>query len=534
MTEKKFNLLDEKWIQVITLEGKTETVSFREIFFRAQEIRRLACEMPTVDIAILRVLLAVVVTVFYRYDAEGEMDELTKDNAEPEDVLERWQAYYDNACFNEKVFGDYLEEYRERFWLVHPAMPFYQVPEMKYGTEYGVLCLVGNVKESNNKATRHHFSMSEPTEIDFAAASRWLIFLNGYAINIKKDSKAPGTEEPVGTGRLGRMGLIYVEGDNLFDTLMLNMMPLRDGVNIWGRPKPAWESELRTDQAHKIPQPDNLPELYTIQSRRICLTERDNAIVGFHAIGGDYCSLEDAFQEQMTLWRKTLDKKAGKEEYKPKIFRKAVQIWREFPNIFYAGQSDRIPGIVLWMQRLYDEEMLEKNRPLIFASVGFNYGDKNYIYGDCFGDVLSLSSDFLGKIGSVWQQLVSDEIEKCRKVSDEIFLFAGDQLSRLIYGTDDRKRVIQAKLSMEYYSRINTDFRHWLMDIRPSESEKEEMISRWEKISCNTAGKVVEMYMDSFGTKIFDIREEKGMVYAIPLIMRRVRKKLIDLYPEEK
>ena len=69
----RYNLLDEKWITVLRKDsGKTENVSLLTIFEHAGEYRALAGEMEVQNFAILRVLLAVLTTVFTRVDATGE------------------------------------------------------------------------------------------------------------------------------------------------------------------------------------------------------------------------------------------------------------------------------------------------------------------------------------------------------------------------------------------------------------------------------------------------------------------------------
>ncbi len=68
----KFNLIDEPWVSVMTNDkGETQEVSLAEIFQNAQQYKALAGDSPTQDFAVLRVLLAILHTVFSRFDAEG-------------------------------------------------------------------------------------------------------------------------------------------------------------------------------------------------------------------------------------------------------------------------------------------------------------------------------------------------------------------------------------------------------------------------------------------------------------------------------
>ena len=65
----KYNLLDESWIPVLRNDtGVVENVSLLTFFEHTQEYRALAGEMETQNFAVLRVLLAVLITVFTRVD----------------------------------------------------------------------------------------------------------------------------------------------------------------------------------------------------------------------------------------------------------------------------------------------------------------------------------------------------------------------------------------------------------------------------------------------------------------------------------
>ena len=68
MSEKEFCLLHEHWILVMRKDGKTEEVSLLDLYRHAQDYQRLAGELPTQDVAVLRLLLAILHAIFARYD----------------------------------------------------------------------------------------------------------------------------------------------------------------------------------------------------------------------------------------------------------------------------------------------------------------------------------------------------------------------------------------------------------------------------------------------------------------------------------
>ncbi len=88
MKEIEFNLLTEPWIRVRLRDNTVREVSLTEALVSAQDYVDLAGEMPTQNAAVLRLLLAVLFTVFSRVDAKGKPQPL----ADSDDALERWSV----------------------------------------------------------------------------------------------------------------------------------------------------------------------------------------------------------------------------------------------------------------------------------------------------------------------------------------------------------------------------------------------------------------------------------------------------------
>lgn len=549
MEKREFNLLEEPWIKIMTRSLEQKEVSLVDALVHAQDYRDLSGETPTQDAAILRVLLAAAITCFYRYDADGEEEELSEESGFDErDVWERWEAYWERGRFPESAIRKELKTYEERFWLFHPETPFWQVKDLQYGTDYGVESLFGNMKESNNKKTRHHFSMTDGEEVEhlrYGEAVRWLVHLNAYAVNVKQDEKAPGTRKPVGVGRLGQLGFVMVNGDDLFRILMLNLCALDRNGDLWGEPRPVWEQAVCEEQGREIGTPDNLPERYTLLSRRVSLKrDSDGNITGFRAMGGDFFSVENDFGEPMTIWeQKRVDKKTGEVlPLRPQRHNPAIHAWREFPTLFNtkgegAGGSV-LPGVVQWVNRLYREKILRPDSWITFRMIGLEYGDgMSYTYGDCIRDTLTISAELLNDLNHtdrVWITRVSDQIEKCRSVTEKFKAFA-DKVSQLLYGTNSHKNEIWDCLTRQYYSRIDHPFREWLIGIDPTQEKREEKILEWERQSLHYASKTVEDYIATLGTNFYLCREEDGKskkrrLLSVPMILNEFRADIKKVY----
>lgn len=85
MKEKEFNLLEDPWIRVRRPDCAIEEVSLTDALLRAHAYAGLAGELPTQDVAVLRLLLAVLHTVVCRYDPQGRESPLRDED----DALER-------------------------------------------------------------------------------------------------------------------------------------------------------------------------------------------------------------------------------------------------------------------------------------------------------------------------------------------------------------------------------------------------------------------------------------------------------------
>ena len=340
MSEKEFNLIEEPWIRVLDNQCQIKHVSLMHVILNAHEYVDLSGELATQDVAVLRLILAVLHTVFSRVDLEGEVSPLE----EEDDAYERWKELWDAKRFPEKPIREYLEQWKERFWLFHPERPFGQMAGLDYGTKYDAAKLNGEVSESGNKIRLFSsYAVDEKKSLEYDQAARWLLYINSFDDTSSKPSKEGkeiakrnGVEmESPGVGWLGKLGLITVKGNNLFETLMLNfiLVQVHRDANIPKEEKPVWEMNiLPTQERRKINAPDNLSELYTLQSRRLLLQKENDKVIGFLLLGGDYFDREEAMIEPMTVWRRNKTKTT--EIDVPRRHDKNKQLWRDFSSIY--------------------------------------------------------------------------------------------------------------------------------------------------------------------------------------------------------
>lgn len=542
MKDIEFNLLDEKWILVRKSDCTVDELSLTDALLKSHEYVELAGELPTQNVSILRLMLAVLHTVFSRYSPQGEPAPLY----DSDDAEYRWKELWNAGRLPEKPIKEYLASVHDRFWLFHPDRPFYQTEAAKIGTEYTASKLNGAVSESGNKIRLFCGCTGvQKSELSYSEAARWLLYVNNYD---DTSSKPKGKNLPSpGAGWLGKLGLITIRGNNLFETLVYNLILLnhkRNFSEVWGPECPAWEPDVpNTAERAEIPMPDNLSELYTLQSRRLWLNRDDNEkVIGYNLLGGDFFEKVDAFIEPMTVWSKVKGNERAGEKFQPRRHDSSVQMWREFSYAFETAEGSHIPGVVLWTK--YIKQMLPESRKLIsFSIASVQYGDKDFFVNDVFSDSLTFHTDLLTEIGEHWRAKITDEIKKCdesaaalRFLAKDIELAAGSSEDTVL------KRAVVERAREQYYYEIDLPFRNWLEGIDPNwgtdSEQKYRAIEEWRETAKRIALRIGQELVESAGTaaivgRAIKDKNDKERYYSAPDAYRYFKVKLNKIYPKE-
>jgi len=495
MPEKEFNLLEDRWILVMKPDGTTEEVSLLKLFENAHHWRGLAGELPTQDVAVLRLLLAVLHAVFARYDPDGNYAPISS----PATALKRWKAIWDMGKFPAEIIEDYLLHFQDRFWLFHPVHPFYQVAGLDNATEYTAAKLNGELSESGNKIRLFPQRAGDGKNyLSYSEAARWLLYINAYDDTSAKP-KRKGLPSP-GTGWLGKLGLVIAVGDTLFQTLLLNLVLLRDGEDVlWGAEKPIWEQPVRADERTCIVMPDNPSELLTLQSRRLLLKRQGDAVVGYMLLGGDFFPKENALAEQMTIWTNGDKKQTDLPVYLPKRHDPARQIWRDFSVLLAQGDNMRRPGVVNWLARLKADNLIP-NSHICFQTVAVKYGDKDFFIDDVFSDSISFSARLLTTLGVEWVARIIDEIQTTEKLVQQVGRLAQDLAKAA--GNADGKNQRDAAREQAYF-RLDLAFRKWLEEINPDEDDMVIVCERWWEQARSIVRKIGRELVEQAGPQAF-------------------------------
>ena len=395
MKKPFFNLIDEPWIKVIMADGKEAMVSLNDVFEKGSEIRTIAGETALQDNAVLRLLIAISVTCFYRYDDMGLEASLT----DSDEAIERFRKIWEQGKFPKEFIGKYLDKWHDKFFLIGGAYPFYQVPD-KYVKEISVkkdkknpngmtyslsphrtwdrlgwisaMSFNGEVLQSANTISPFtNKGNEEKNKLSYDEAARWLLYYMNYA---DCSTKIPGKWN-AGMTYSSSGANIHPIGINLFETIMLCSVLLDINSQLYPGVAPAWEKsecEEYTEinaSPYGDTAPDNIPELYTQQSRKVILHQGYNCIDGMYTAAGDKYGTTNSFIEPMFAFHVDKSDKTGNTR-KPNHLKPKCTGWKEYKSIFLNGSLNP----ARWVNVLYEHDILTLDGHIPFVMNDIAYG----------------------------------------------------------------------------------------------------------------------------------------------------------------
>jgi len=214
----RFNLIDEKWIPVRFLDKTRDELGIGDTLLRSKKIAGIEDSSPLVVAALHRFLLA----VLYRA-LEGPTD------------IDQAKALFKTGLPSEKITA-YLEEQRDRFWLFDEKYPFGQIPTFAPKTWRAWTALAVEHNADNAKVLFDHVDVTSSGSIKPAAAVRWLLATQTFAVSAgKSELSHTGTAPSAGSVMAIPVGL------NLLDTLLFCLVP--QNRLVMQADIPLWEKE---------------------------------------------------------------------------------------------------------------------------------------------------------------------------------------------------------------------------------------------------------------------------------------------------
>lgn len=509
-----FHLLDEPWIPVRMTDGTTVELSLTGIFERLSEIEAIVGDLPAQSFALLRLLLAILY---------GALDDYGDDGKGPE----QWKDYWDAGLPAARIIA-YLEEHRDRFDLVHPNRPFYQVPDLrtKSGEVSSVAKLILDIPNGEPFFTTR---LGEGLDsLDFAEAARWLVATQAFDISgIKSGAEGDprvkgGRGYPIGTGWTGYLGGTALEAESLHMTLLLNFpaFTVQDESN-WDGDVPIWERAPQTAAEDDDAFPAAGPAaLYTWQSRRIRLHHDGSRVIGVLIANGDKLTPQNQHHyEPMTPWRRSKPQEKALKlplVYMPQEHDPARSLWRGIAHFLPGsvpvgqgadGASKRPPLTSLWQSLLYDKGLLAHDQLIRIHAVGMQYGSQSSVITEQIDDTLSLHLAVFASNDPAF----AARLEEAAHLADE-GVFALRNLAGNIAAAEGREQDgPRARAAEQAYAAFDGAYRRWLADIT-LDTDLDEAISAWKRGAKAILRSLADVNIERSGVKAWRGREHGGRI----------------------
>lgn len=550
----RFNLLDEPWISVIVDEkGHNKLVSMTDVFKHASEYKALAGDMKTQDFALLRVLLAALHTVFSRYDIQGNSREFdsgedTEDDFN-EETMDIWREVWNSKKFPNAVFK-YLEQWHDHFYLFDDKYPFFQVLKQdidskklggKSPSEISGKNINRLISESNNKIAvfspkdnvyNNKSSLTEPQ------LARWIITLQSYAG--LADKTMFGTEKyKASKGWLFDLGGIYIEGENLFETLMLNCVLVSEMQSPEKKQKPCWEYSGTENIENSFYDTfiDNISQLYTRWSRAIYINP-DISVdkpISVSIVKLPDINHKNAFIEPMTVWQYNKEGE-NKDKYTPRKHRTEEAMWRSFglltsQELYDGSVKNHKPGIMEWLNEI-KHDIAGSSISLQAVSMKDDGNATSWVPTDEICDTLYIDEVVVtDNADDGWVYRINNEVEYTRSAIGFIYKQFLLDICEIRNRNKDDATKYSAKHISQVYFLVDKPFREWLANIKPKDSMNERC-TQWRNtlhsILINEAkGMLENATLRDFTGRASDQSEKestKNIVTAYNIFTSRLKK----------
>lgn len=546
MAKKTFNLITEPWLKVIELDSNQEkTVSLITLFKNAQNYRQLAGEMVTQDLAILRLLLAILTTVYARFGMDGtpydwlDVDKTTlqatglKDvatydtQAAQKDLLQTWQQLYQAGHFSD-ILIQYLNSYESKFDLFGDR-PFYQVTEAEYDAlvpknksvasgkgQVAIKQINRRISESANQpAIFAPKSDTFKNDLALDEFARWLITYQNFTGVTDKTKIEFANRFSNSAGWLYQLNPIYISGDTLFETLLLNLVLVGAHLEPKNLQKPVWEfDEIQAYIAYRKQQtqPNNLAELYTTWSRVLHIEWHETTPPNISSAGLPIFAAENMFIEPMTTWRKDKLTKDCRPARKY-LSNMDKAMWRNFKQYVQGTSTEETPepGIIKWLRELINKNIIDAKKQLTLTSATLiNDGNATSQLPVVESiDTMRIQAALLLTTNQEnWPVRIEQTIELTQKVGTAFYYLASD-ISK-IRGVDAHN--FTNRLSTIFYTRLDAPFKDWLANLT-YQDDGDTQVDAWKNILQRITDAILTDTLDNSTPRdIKGVMTEKGLM----------------------
>lgn len=470
-----FNLLDQPFIPCLMQNGPRGELSLKDTLFQAHEIAEVRDASPLVTITLHRLLLA----ILHR-------------NFGPRN-LAAWKPLWQAERFDTGTLTAYFDRWRSRFDLFDADHPFYQTGGLETDKPLPVAALFDDLACNNNATLFDHRFNDNPEGVTPAEAARGLIARQAFALGLGVSPVVRVQGRSIKTGNrkdgpLARGLLLLFRGDNLFQTLLLNLSgkqsePSEDDLPVWERDDP--ERLMRQTTV------DGRLDLYTFQCRYLRLvppTDINNPkITHVHFAQGR--AVDEDSLDPMKPYQRDKEKK---EPWRCYSLSEEKALWRDSSALFdLAAETQRPVAALNWVAQAARDGLVDRqNRYNLdaFAAgtqpgkasklilwrhdripVPLHYLDNKDLV-NCLSQILKVAEEAGRAVRSAAWHLA------------KVVLFPNKEglLGRLQQAEVEQ---LARSLAPErtYWPRLEPQFREFLLDIPKAKTleEREPLVHRW-------------------------------------------------------
>lgn len=543
----EFSLLTEPWIPIVDQNSQTKDVSLIDVFLHAHEYRRLAGDMLTQDVAILRLLLAILYRVFVWTDANGNPDVIRSVN----DAVNRWKQLWDRGVIPKQPLLDYFDKWKDHFYLYDEKYPFYQIPKLpkdqcgiddkgkpiKFITTIDATKFDVSIGQSGErKRCLSGKDTSKNYRLTDAEAARWLVCMQSYydaSIKTKKSKSGVHfdeiTDQMNANGVVWGRPLIYTSGRTLFETLLYNWVLFPDigsnpdlyqwedvsTMSLHDAPdSPPWEwMDVRSKPMVELTLDSicNPMQVYTLQTYRLHLHRDQNGVASVSAYVGDYFTTD--MRNLITVDPMRFSFTNGE----------TYQFWKEFGLLFLMDEDKSVPDVVKWIQNCVSR--FNRKTPVVrFQYVYMKDVDKACGFSPVYSSQISFATELLQKAARPIVYQIMSLFQDCKDMSEILGEYA-QGICRSIYPaapttvSDSWKRQIQ----MDFWEKMDAVLSSWLLSVSVDKQGQAQMtIAELRQLTYEYVRDLVKQLLPSVSVRGYN----SGRTYSVPKVYAICRRKL--------
>ena len=363
-----YDLIEEPWLPCRRADGRASSLGLRAALVLAPELRELHDSSPLVEVALHRLLLAIVHRIF------GPADSAT------------WARLWTANQWDEPALTAYLDHWRGRFDLFDPDRPFYQAADLDFGYANSVAMLAHELAPAANQAVLFDHTLADaPVWMTPDRAARAVVAHQAFSLGgflPFERGQDPKLFKSADAGPLTKGAVCLIRGDTLFQTLMLNLHRYHpadeEPFPVRGDDLPAWERDVGPRAGDRMPT--GYLDLLTWQSRRIRLAPEvgpDGTVQVRRCVIMKGAQFPDGYsrhgREPMLAFVHRQKAPAGQDPWPAVSFQPDRVVWRDSLALVQSLAEHRTrPQTVTWLHDLVAEGRLDRSRLLAIDLLGMS------------------------------------------------------------------------------------------------------------------------------------------------------------------